>query len=181
MSASSTTNSATAGWRRRAILTVALATCGFGRTAIAQDSIQSRIDQYMHALVAFNRFSGGFLVARDGQVVREGAFGPANAEWNISNTTDTKFRIGSITKQFTAMAVLILAERGKLRLSDPICLHIPECPTQWRTITIQQLLTHTAGIPDYVSSPSFARTQMQPTSPRALMARFRDLPLRFPP
>jgi CubicO group peptidase (beta-lactamase class C family) len=160
---------------------MAVATLGFTEAAIAQDSVQSRIDQYMNALVALNRFSGGFLVARSGQVVREGAFGPANAEWNIPNTTDTKFRIGSITKQFTAMAILILAERGKLHLSDPICQHIAECPAQWRAITIQQLLTHTSGIPDYVGSPSFARTQMQPTSPRALMARFRDLPLRFPP
>jgi D-alanyl-D-alanine carboxypeptidase len=66
-------------------------------------------------------------------------------------------------------------------LSDRICRYLTTCPTTWSTITISDLLTHSAGIPDYVAFPAFARTQAQPTTPRALMARFQNRPLRFPP
>ena len=166
---------------RRALLLAALVACSTSHMAFAQDSVASRIDRYMGALVALHRFSGAVLVARNGHVIDEGGYGLANAEWDIPNRPDTKFRIGSLTKQFTAMAILILAERGKLHLSDSICLYLSDCPATWRAITIGEVLTHSAGIPDYLGFPGFTQTQMQPVAPRALMARFRHRPLRFLP
>jgi CubicO group peptidase (beta-lactamase class C family) len=147
----------------------------------AQDSIPPRIEGYMHALVALDRFSGAVLVARDGRVLYEAGFGLADTEWNVPNSPDTKFRIGSLTKQFTAMAILILAERGRLRLTDGVCSYLVSCPDRWRAITIRELLTHTSGIPDYVSAPAFEHIEMVPTTPRALVDRFRGRPLRFAP
>ena len=141
----------------------------------------AKIEEYMQALLKVDRFSGAILVAKDGKVIRSAGFGLANAEWNIANQADTKFRIGSITKQFTGMAIMILQERGKLQVSDPICNYLPDCPSAWRPITIHHLLTHTSGISDYVSFSDFAQTQALPTTPQALIARFRDKPPEFPP
>ena len=75
-------------------------------------------------------------------------YGSANLEWNIPNTPSTKFRLGSITKQFTAAAILLLAEQNKLALEDPVKKHWPNAPAAWDTITIFHLLTHTSGIPN---------------------------------
>ncbi len=93
----------------------------------------------------------------------------------------TRFRIGSITKQFTAMAILILQERGKLHVTDHICLYIPACPQDWQPITIAQLLTHSSGIPDYTNFPGFVPTWTQPTTPEELISRFKNMPLEFAP
>jgi len=135
----------------------------------------------MQALVKLDRFSGAILVAKDGKVVESAGYERANVEWDIPNKPDTKFRIGSITKQFTAMAVMILQERGKLRSPDLICKYVPECPAAWKSITIQHLLTHTSGIPDYVDFPDFSQTQALPATPQELISRFREKPLRFTP
>lgn len=86
------------------------------------------------------------LVAKDGQVIYTRAFGMANLELNVPMQPDMVFRIGSITKQFTAVAILQLMEQGKLSLQDDITKFIPDYPTQAYTITIEHLLTHTSGI-----------------------------------
>ena len=90
------------------------------------------------------------LVARDGRVVLEKAWGLANIELDVPNTTQTRFRIASVTKPFTALAVLMLEERGRLRLDDPVSRYLPEYPHAAR-LTIRHLLTHTGGLPDFVS------------------------------
>jgi hypothetical protein len=100
----------------------------------------------------------------------------ADKDANIPNTPQTRFRIGSITKQFTAMAILILQDRGKLHVQDPICLYVPDCPQDWQPITIENLLTHTSGIPDYINSPDFVATWTEPATPEELIARFKDIP-----
>ncbi len=135
----------------------------------------------MQALTTFGRFSGSVLVARDGHAIVQAGYGQADVEWDIPSGPETEFRIGSMTKQFTAMAILILQDRGKLRLSDPICRYVPRCPPAWGPVTIQELLLHTAGIPDYTDVPGFERTQSVPATPEQLVARFRDRPLRFRP
>src|SRR5262249_49779389 len=105
----------------------------------------------------------------------------ANAEWNIANTPDTKFRLGSITKQFTSMSIMMLEERGKLSVQDPICKYVSPCPDAWAPVTIHHLLTHTSGIPSYTSMPSYMEGMTLPVSHEQMVARFRDKPLEFAP
>lgn len=91
---------------------------------------------------------GTILVSQGGHVLLDKGFGSANLEWKIPNSPTTKFRLGSITKQFTAAAILLLEERGKLNIQDPVSHYISDAPTAWRNITLLNLLTHTSGIPN---------------------------------
>src|SRR5574341_2069256 len=116
-------------------------------TAIPPELI-SGIDAWLSQQSKDGNFSGSVLVARQGDVLLSQGYGLAGREQNIPNTAQTRFRLGSITKQFTAMAILMLQAQNKLNVQDPICRYIPECPTLWQDITIHHLLTHTSGIPD---------------------------------
>jgi CubicO group peptidase (beta-lactamase class C family) len=167
--------------RRISVVIVALL---FGQAAIGQAKsipTSSKIDIYMRALARNRGFQGAVVVAKNGHPIRMAGYGAANVEWNVANSPDTRFRIGSVTKQFTAAAILALQERGKLRVSDNACRYLSDCPAAWQAITIDQLLAHTSGIPDYVSFNDFESTESLPTTPQALVARFRDKPLQFTP
>ena len=128
-----------------------------------------------------NGFSGSILVAQNGQPVVSKGFGMANVELAVPNTTQTVFRLGSVTKQFTAMAIMILQERGKLRVSDPACQYLAECPAAWQPLTIRHLLTHTSGIPNYTNLPDFARIAVVPATSAEMVGKFKDKPLEFAP
>jgi CubicO group peptidase (beta-lactamase class C family) len=149
-------------------------------SAAAQD-LAPKFDEYLSALVKQNRFTGSVLVARDGKVVFSKGYGFANAEFEIPNTPQTKFRLGSITKQFTAAAILLLQERGKLSVQDPICRYIENCPSTWSEITIHHLLSHTGGIPNFTSFPDYLPKMMMPVTTQEMIARFKDKPLDFKP
>lgn len=104
------------------------------------------------------QFNGAALVVERGRVIHKKAFGYADFEWKIPNTPDTKFRIGSITKSFTAILTLQLAERGKIKLDDPVTDYLPDFSIKTAgKITIRQLLTHTSGLPDYNRVPDVFR------------------------
>ena len=124
---------------------------------------------------------GSVLVARGNQVLFSKGYGFANLEWRVPNGAATKFRIGSITKQFTAAAILLLEERGKLTLDDPVKKFLPDAPAAWDKITLRNLLTHTSGIADIVMNPEFVKLQSLATTPEELVERFRRLPLDFAP
>jgi len=117
----------------------ALLACG----CLAQDA--GRMEQVVQSYVANQSFMGSVLVARGSQVLFSKGYGAANLEWNISNSPTTKFRLGSITKQFTAASILLLEERGKLSVNDPVKKHMPDAPAAWDKITIFNLLTHSAS------------------------------------
>ncbi len=103
-------------------------------------------------------------------------------EWNIPNTADTKFRVGSVTKQFTAMLIMQLVEEGKLKLDAPVTTYIPDYPKdKGDKITIHHLLTHTSGIHNYTDLPTFGDIMRNPESPEDLVKSFWDLPLDFEP
>ncbi|MGB9632217.1 MAG: serine hydrolase domain-containing protein, partial [Chloroflexaceae bacterium] len=119
------------------------------------DPLAAQIDAYLQELSDAGTFSGAVLVARDGALILRQGYGMASIEHGVPNTPETRFRISSLTKAFTAMAVLQLQDAGRLRLTDPIKLYLSTCPEQWRGITLHQLLTHTSGIPDYVTVPGF--------------------------
>lgn len=105
--------------------------------------------RYLDGLAAAGRFSGTVLVARNGKVLLDAGYGLANRAAGIPNGPATIFQVGSVTKQFTAMAIAILAQQGKVRLDGQACDYLPGCPHSWRPITIVELLTHTSGIADW--------------------------------
>ncbi|MFZ0294249.1 MAG: serine hydrolase domain-containing protein, partial [Candidatus Sulfotelmatobacter sp.] len=113
-------------------------------------------DAYIRSEAAAHFFRGAVLVGISGKIVFEKAYGLGDEEWSASNTVHTKFRIASLSKQFTAACILLLQERGRLNVHDPISRYVPGLPEAWQAITIHQLLTHTSGIPDYTSSPEMA-------------------------
>jgi D-alanyl-D-alanine carboxypeptidase len=125
-------------------------------------------------------FSGAVLVARHGQVL-ERAYGLADREWSISNTPRTRFRIGSLTKQFTAAAVMLLAQDGRLSLDDPVCTYVDHCPETWRPIRIVQLLNHSSGITDFVRLPGMRDRFTQPTRLADTIALLEAQALDFAP
>jgi len=152
--------------------------------ALAQEAapITSKLDEYLSA-AAKQGFTGSALVARDGKVIFSKGCGMANAEWDIPNTAQTKFRLGSITKQFTAASILLLQERGKLSVQDPVCKYVAECPKAWEPVTIHHLLVHTSGIPSYtdVKSPEeFRKLSLTQVTPAGFVDSFKSKPLEFP-
>jgi CubicO group peptidase (beta-lactamase class C family) len=168
--------------RPRALaLTLALpVVLGLAVAARAED-LTSRFEEYMDACVKVNHFSGTVLVTKDGQTLFGRGYGFANAEHQVPNTTRTKFRLGSITKQFTAMAILILQEQGKLKVEDPVGKLIDNAPKAWDGVTIHHLLTHTGGVPSYTDDPEYRKKMMMPETVTSMIARFREKPLDFQP
>ena len=123
----------------------------FLATAAAAQDAAAQLDEVVQTYVQNKTFMGSVLVARDAKVILNKGYGSANLEWSIPNTPTTKFRLGSITKQFTAASILLLEERGKLKLEDPIKMYVTDAPPAWDRITIFNLLTHTSGIPNFTS------------------------------
>ncbi len=144
-------------------------------------AIVDRVDAYLQAQQKVNGFSGTVLLALNGDAKFKKGYGWANAEWEIPNTVNTKFRVGSITKQFTSMAVMQLQEQGKLKVQDSICLYLSPCPDTWKPVTVHHLLTHTSGIPSYTGLPDFQKISVLPKTTDEMIALFRDLPLEFVP
>lgn len=141
----------------------------------------TKLDEYLTTKATSQLFSGSVLVARgDGNILRKG-YAFANLEHRVPNTPETKFRLGSLTKQFTAMAILILQEQGRLSVQDTIAKHLPNAPASWHPITVHQLLTHTSGLMHSWDLPGFERTQMVPSTLDQTIARFTDQPLLSQP
>ncbi|NBU65591.1 MAG: class A beta-lactamase-related serine hydrolase, partial [Chloroflexia bacterium] len=144
--------------------------------SIGDDSV---FGKHMHNLVDAGLFSGSVLVARHGQILLRHGYGMANNATRITATT--RFRLASLSKQFTATLVLRLHEQGRLNIDDGICNYIEACPPAWGQVTIRHLLSHSSGIPDYTEFRGFDATQATPTTREELIARFRNTPLLFTP
>jgi CubicO group peptidase (beta-lactamase class C family) len=140
-----------------------------------------RMEQVIQSFVSDRHFMGSILLARGNDVILDKGYGFANLEWQIPNSPSTKFRLGSITKQFTSASILLLAERGKLSVNDPVKKYLPDAPAAWDKITIFNLLTHTSGIPSFTSFPDYPSLEPLTTTPEQLVKRFRDKPLDFQP
>ena len=179
------------GWRNApvmlgVVLAVASCTSGTGggqasRPSGAPESFPAahQISRYLNGLAAQGRLSGTVLVTR-GRMSYAAAFGLADRQTGTPNTMRTEFRLGSVSKQFTAMGVLLLQARHKLNVSDRICQYLTGCPSRWQPVRIGELLTHTSGIPDYLNE-LHASWPPRPATPAQLIASFRNAPLHFPP
>jgi CubicO group peptidase (beta-lactamase class C family) len=161
---------------RIVVLVLALALAG--APASAQDP--ARMEQVVQSYIANNGFMGTVLVARGADIVFNKAYGSANVELGVPNAPTTKFRLGSITKQFTAASILLLEEQGKLGLEDPIRKHMPDAPAAWEAITLYHLLTHTSGITNFTAMKEYAALKGVNTPVEKTIATFRDKPLDFP-
>lgn len=141
----------------------------------------AKAEEYMAAQMRVNQFMGTVLVAHKGEVLLRKGYGFADLEHSVPNTPLTKFRLGSVTKQFTAAAILLLEQQGKLSVQDPVCKFVENCPDAWQPVTIHHLLTHTSGIPNFTSFPDYREKMALPCPPACTIARLRDRPLEFPP
>jgi CubicO group peptidase (beta-lactamase class C family) len=146
---------------------------------LAQDA--ARMDQVVQSYTSGRKFMGTALVARGNQVLLNKGYGFADLEWEVRNTPTTKFRLGSLTKQFTAASILLLEERGKLNVNDPVKKYMPDAPAAWDKMTLFHVLTHTAAIPNFTNFPDYQKLEPFPATPMQLVARFRDKPLDFAP
>lgn len=149
-------------------------------TPIPPDVI-AEIDTMLGNLADKKLFVGSVLIASQGEVLLSKGYGLADQTQNIPNTPQTRFRLASLTKQFTAMAILILASQGKLTVEDLVCTYVTDCPATWKGITIHHLLTHTSGLHEYGSLPGYLTSRAIPSTPEQTIARFKDLPLDFAP
>ncbi|WP_400190240.1 serine hydrolase [Hymenobacter sp. B81] len=149
------------------------------RPALSQSktTIQDQLAAYMQGQHAVNRFAGVVLVTRHDSVLLHRAYGLADGEWNVPNTLDTRFTLASISKHFTALAILQLAERSRLQLTDKLSAFVPGFP-QGDAITVHQLLTHTAGLA--LDFEDVYLHQMSVPKDSAL-AYMRRQPLKFAP
>jgi CubicO group peptidase (beta-lactamase class C family) len=141
-------------------------------TRYAQNvKIASQVNSLLSQQAAHQQFSGSVLIAYRDQVLLSKGYSMADWQRRVPNTPDTRFYLGSTSKQFTAMAILILQERGKLHVSDHLCTYIVPCPPAWQPVTIHEVLTHTSGIPQLDGS------SLSTTSPRSWIASFNSFSL----
>jgi CubicO group peptidase (beta-lactamase class C family) len=153
----------------------------FAQSATVGKQDTARMEQAIQSHVTAGTFMGTVLVAKDGAVVLDKAYGMANLELDVPNMTATKFRLGSITKQFTAAAILLLEERGKLKVDDRIKTYLPDQPMSWDRITIYNLLTHTSGIANFTSLPTYNAGKAHYATPQMTAESLRDRVLDFGP
>ncbi len=161
-----------------------LAFCGeLFNTATAQQvtRLSVEFDKVLKEQFPLNETGATALVSRHGKIIYKKAFGMANIELNVPMQTNNVFRIGSITKQFTAIAILQLMEQGKLNLRDEITRFIPDYPVQGETITIENLLTHTSGIRDFTSIKDTVQRSKRDFTPAQMISYFQNQPMRFKP
>jgi CubicO group peptidase (beta-lactamase class C family) len=144
-------------------------------------AITRQLDQLLGPIFPPARPGAAVLVARDGKPIYRRGFGLADVEHKVAIEPAMAFRIGSVTKQFTAALVMQQVERGKIGLEDDVTRYLPDYPTHGRKITIENLLTHTSGIADYTALPAWQARIAEPLTPTQLIALFKDEPMAFAP
>lgn len=171
-----------AGARRVLGSAAAAALCLAASPAAAEDlpRLETQVERYLQPLLATNNFSGVILVARGDEILLHEGYGRASIEHDVPNGPQTVFQIASVSKPFTAAAIQLLSEQGRLDLRAPLSAVLPDYPNGER-LTVHHLLTHTSGIPNINDFPEYDEIQRRPHSPAELVAHFRDRPLEFEP
>jgi CubicO group peptidase (beta-lactamase class C family) len=144
-------------------------------------SLEKQFDGLLKQEYPENGTGVSALVAIDGEIVYHKSFGKANLEWNVDVDNTTKFEIGSITKQFTAVAILMLAEQGKLNIDDNITEYFEDYPTHGHTIKISHLLSHTSGLASFTAYDDWYDNRYNDISQEEFMAMFKKTPMLFAP
>lgn len=151
---------------------------------ISAQTIGSQIDRYLSVRSEMGNFSGAVLVVKDNQIILRKGYGLADVEKKVSFTPETQQEVASVSKMFTAFAALQLKNAGKLQLNESICKYLPDCPEIWKPITIENLIRHTSGIPDYeealeLGSDKYLEFMTQPNTSTKIVENARKLPLDF--
>ncbi|MEE9361848.1 MAG: serine hydrolase domain-containing protein [Cellulophaga sp.] len=149
-------------------------------TLLAQE-FDIKIDSLLEAKYLSTNPGAVFLISKNGNVIYKKALGLANLELNVPMKYETVFEIGSMTKQFTAVSILMLLEKGKLNLNDEITKYIPDYPTHGKTITIHHLLIHTSGIKNYTRLKALNDISKKDLTPLELIDFFKNEPMDFAP
>jgi len=150
----------------------------FSITCFAQDGVATRVDDYIRAEMRAQQIPGVSLaVIRNGEIVLAKGYGLANLEHQVPVKPETIFQSGSMGKQFTATAVMMLVEEGKLSLDDKLIKFFPDGPQAWRNITVRHLLTHTSGMGDYPDDFDLRRDYTEDE----MVQRIKAIPLTFQP
>jgi CubicO group peptidase (beta-lactamase class C family) len=145
---------------------------------LAQNSFEAKVDEYIRSEMQAQQIPGlSLAVIMDGRIVLARGYGLANVEHQVPVKPETVFQSGSVGKQFTATAVMMLIEEGKLSLEDKITKYFPDGPTAWRDITVRHLLTHTSGMGDYPNDFDLRRDYTEDK----LYQRIKAIPLAFQP
>ncbi|RKH54792.1 serine hydrolase [Corallococcus aberystwythensis] len=170
-------------WNPSRLLGVLAVALLFVPVAAGAMTRQQELDRLLTQYHLLHQFNGAALVANEKGVILKKAYGPANFEWNVPNTPDTKFRIASVTKQFTAMVILQLVAEGKLKLDDTLVSALPDYRKDTGArVTITHLLNHTSGIPSYTSAPDFSAKVSRNSYPVAdFVKQFASGDLEFEP
>lgn len=161
-------------------LVLAAGASGVHAQAAADPAVRA-IDSLLAATYPADGPGAAVVVAQGGEVLLRQGYGLASVELGVPATPENVFRIGSITKQFTAVAILMLAEEGKLSLDDEVTRFFPGWPTHGHRITVEHLLTHTSGIRSYTGIPAFGSMMRTDLPLERLIAAFRDEPMDFAP
>lgn len=146
---------------------------------IQSDTLNTNVQEYLDAAYDAGQFSGTVLI-RKGDTVFDHSVGYSNIQNQIPNTSNTRFRLGSITKPFTSVLIFQLQEEGLLHIDDPITNWFPDFH-QADGVTVRHLLSHRSGIPSFTSFPDYAETMHLPTNSEEIIERFKNLPLEFEP
>ena len=141
--------------------------------------VTAKVAAYLAAMAELGRFSGSVLISVGREVLLCDGYGMADREHAVPNISQTKFRIGSISKQFTAMAILLLEQQGKLTVNDFISLHLPDAPNTWSGVKIRHLLNHSSGIPSLTEFVDQETTGRLPLTLVQWIDTFRDKPVQF--
>lgn len=153
----------------------------FSFISVNAQSLEAELDKVAAEYFQSNEPGGVISIYKNGTEMYKKAFGLADLENQVTMKTNMVFEIGSITKQFTTVAILQLMEQGKLQLNDPIGKYLKDYPTQGKPITVHQVLTHTSGIPNYTNMPEWANVWRKDLSPNETLNLFKDNPLDFEP
>ena len=140
-----------------------------------------RLTERLNQEAAAGRFMGGVLVSRGDEVLFRQVYGMANREQGRAMQLNSRFRLASVSKQFTAAAILKLQDDGKLRIEDPVCKWIQPCPAAWAPIRIHHLLSHTSGIPDLMARPAWGLGRVTPITLEKLTEDSKLYGLQFTP
>src|SRR5215213_3855133 len=153
----------------RAAAQVKDASAGARPSGVGLAEKSAQVDEIMSAMVRAGAPGAAVMVIQDGKVIHKKGYGLANVEAGTPIDSNTAFDLASVSKQFTAMAIMILAERGKLSYDDPLTKFFPEFPAYASKITVRHLLTHTSGLPDYMASfQKLGKKDFEPTSKDAI-------------
>jgi CubicO group peptidase (beta-lactamase class C family) len=144
----------------------------------ASDDVSKPVSDYVQSEMQRQHIPGlALLVSRGGKIVQAQGFGLANVELQVPVKPETVFQSGSVGKQFTATAVMMLVEEGKVRLDDPLTKYFPDAPASWREVTVRELLSHTAGFGDYPEKFNFRKDWTEDQELKLV----ESIPLAYPP